>query len=73
MSRRMSCQRSYDGNDRINRGRMRTAAERWGPQVEPACVMVFMTVGEMERMEKQDGEIARCRGPLLRKTAVRVL
>ena len=52
---------------------MRTEAEGWGPQVEPACVMVFMTVGEMERMEEQDGEIARCRGPLLRKTAVRVL
>ena len=38
---------------------MRTAAEGWGPQVEPACVTVFMTVGEMERMEKQDGEMQR--------------
>ena len=52
----MSCRESYDGNDGIYRGRMRTAAERWGPQVEPACVMVFMTVGEMEGIERRDGE-----------------
>ena len=47
---------------------MRTEAEGWGPQVEPACVTVFMTVGEMERMERRDEE-ARWRDPQMQRSS----